>query len=85
MTAKADLTATVSSDPDLAEYELRACAGPDYDVDLEAVVASVPAGETPEFATDRFMEAPGAVASYRVYVLLQSGGEAGSGTVVARP
>jgi hypothetical protein len=85
-TSKAALTATVSADPDLDHYELRACAGADYSTDEESVVASVPPGASVAFATDRFLTQAGEVASFRIYVVLKSGGEAGSNTVVvARP
>lgn len=81
-TSKADLTATVSDDADLQKYELRACPGPVYDVDLEAVVSSVPKGQPPVFHTDKFLTQAGGVASFRAYVVLASGGQAGSNTVV---
>lgn len=84
--ARAELTATASADPELASYELRACPGTEYDVDLEAVVAAVKKGQPPVFQTDRFLTQPGQAASFRVYVVLASGGQAGSNTVaVSRP
>lgn len=85
-TSKADLTATVSTDADLASYELRACPGETYDVDIEAVVASVKKGQPPVFHTGKFLTLAGEAASFRVYVVLASGGQAGSNTVVvSRP
>lgn len=84
--AAAELTATVSNDPDLQEYELRWCAGANYSTEVEHVVGTVPAGEPPVFVTTKGLTTGAAVASFRVYVRLTSGGEAGSDTVVvARP
>lgn len=81
-TVKAALTATISTDPDLDHYELRACAGPEYSTEEESVVAAAPPGPTVAFATDKFLTQSGDIASYRIYVVLQSGGQAGSNTVV---
>jgi hypothetical protein len=80
--AAARLTATVSNDPDLKEYELRWCPGAVFSTDTDHVVGSVPAGEPPVFVTTKGLGTSGAVASFRVYVRLTSGGEAGSETVV---
>lgn len=80
--ASAHLTATVSSDPDLKEYELRWCAGASYAQENEHVAGSVPAGTVPVFVTTKGLTASGSVASFRVYVRLTGGGEAGSETVV---
>lgn len=78
----AHLTATVSNDPDLQEYELRWCAGASYSTDADHLAGTVPAGTTPVFVTTKGLMVSGAVASFRVYVRLTSGGEAGSETVV---
>lgn len=78
----AQLTATVSNDPDLKEYELRWCAGASYAQDTEHVAGSIPAGTVPVFVTTKGLTVGGSVASFRVYVRLLSGGEAGSETVV---
>ena len=80
--AAAHLTAGVSSDPDLKEYELRWCAGGSYSQDLEHVAGSIAAGNLPVFVTTKGLTVSGAVASFRVYVRLTGGGEAGSETVV---
>jgi hypothetical protein len=75
-----------TSQADLKVHQLRACPGPDYDTDIESVVASVPKGQPPVFHTDKFLTEAGEVASFRVYVILTTGGEAGSNTaVMARP
>lgn len=82
----ARLTATESSDPDVKEYELRWCAGANYSQATEHVAGSIPAGTPPVFVTTKGLPASGSVASFRVYVRLTSGGEAGSETlVVTRP
>ena len=82
----AQLTAGVSADPDLKEYELRWCAGGSYSTETEHVAGSIPAGTPPVFVTTKGLMTAGAVASFRVYVRLTSGGEAGSETVtITRP
>ena len=81
-TTQADLTSTISDDSDLAEYELRYCAGADYDTELESVAGNVPAGQSPVFHTTKGLTTAGSTASFRVYVRLSSGGEKGSNTVV---
>lgn len=80
--ASAHLTGSVSSDPDLKDYELRWCAGASYSTATEHVVGSVPAGTPPVFVTTKGLVVSGAVASFRLYVRLTGGGEAGSETVV---
>lgn len=82
----AQLTAGVSSDPDLKEYELRWCAGASYSQDTEHVAGSIPAGTVPVFVTTKGLTTGGATACFRVYVRLLTGGEAGSETVaITRP
>lgn len=78
----AHLTGTVSSDPDLKDYELRWCAGASYSTDTEHTVGTVPGGAPPVWVTLKGLMTAGAVASFRAYVRLTSGGEAGSNTVV---
>lgn len=83
---KAKLTIGASEDPELKEYEVRYCVGADYSIDHEHVAGSVPPEGPLVFETVKGVSTAGAVASYRVYVILQSGHEAGSETaVVARP
>ena len=82
----AKLTVGESADPELQEYEVRYCVGPDYDIDHEHIAGTIPPAGPLIFHTTKGLVTPGAVASYRVYVILQSGHEAGSNTaVVARP
>lgn len=83
---EAVLTFTASDEATLAEYEIRAVAGPDYDAEDETVIANIPAGAPREFRTAYSLSNPGMAASFRVYVLLETGNEAGSDTVtVTRP
>ena len=78
----AQLTAGVSTDPDLEEYELRWCAGASYSTESEHVAGSIPQGSPPVFVTTKGLTSSGHTACYRVYVRLHDGGEAGSDTVV---
>lgn len=78
----AQLTAGVSTDPDLEEYELRWCAGASYSTESEHVAGSIPQGSPPVFVTTKGLTISGHTACYRVYVRLHDGGEAGSDTVV---
>jgi hypothetical protein len=70
----------------LKEYEVRYCVGPDYDIDHEHVAGSIPLAGPLVLLTTKGVAVPGAVGSYRVYVIMESGHEAGSNdVVVARP
>lgn len=83
--SRARITCTASDDPDLAEYELRACFGSMYKTDEEQVIANNPPG-TLEFVTDEGLVASGSRVFYKVYVKLSTGNEKGSKTVsVTRP
>jgi hypothetical protein len=83
----AAITFTASTDPDLAQYELRACFGSRYKTDEEQVLDSMLAGSP----VLRFESTDGLVASgsrvfYKVYVMLGTGNEKGSRSVsVTRP
>ncbi|MEX2244615.1 MAG: hypothetical protein WD273_14765 [Trueperaceae bacterium] len=79
------VTYTASDNPNLAEYELRACFGDKYRTDEEQVIASNPPGVL-VFQTDEGLVASGSQAFYRVYVKVTTGNEKGSKTVkVVRP
>ena len=78
----ARLTWEASPDKMLDHYELRACAGPDYDGDVEEVVARISPEEPRELATASLLSAPEAQAAFRIYVVLKTDNERGSGTVV---
>ena len=83
---QARLTWTVSLDPNLFKYEIRFCAGPVYDTDLEDVVGSVLPGAPLEFMTLAGLGTPGNSASYKVYVITTTNNERGSEAVsVLRP
>lgn len=85
-TQTAELNWTASSDPDLARYEVRAVAGPDYEEDDETIVATLPPGATRVWTGDYSLSTPGSAASFRVYVVLTTGHEKGSNPVtVLRP
>ncbi|MEQ1858811.1 MAG: hypothetical protein ABMA13_02635 [Chthoniobacteraceae bacterium] len=81
-TGKADLTWTESTDSMLAEYQVRGVPGEVYDSDDEVVIATVPAGGARAFATDFALGSPGAVATFKVFVVLTMGRERGSDAVV---
>jgi hypothetical protein len=81
----ADLTWSASTNPALSEYEIRMTPGPAYDPDADSVVGNVPPG-TLAFSTSAGLAASGDKASFRVYVVLTTGNEAGSNTVtITRP
>ena len=75
-----------STDAMLDHYELRGNPGPQYD-DEDAVVIATNAPEAVrEFLTGFGLNQPGAEASYKVYVILTTGNEAGSAAMtVSRP
>lgn len=82
--AAARLTWTASADKLLDHYEVRACSGPDYSREDETLLGTVDAQAERTLESPRFLEAPGAVASYRVYVVLTTGNERASETVVVQ-
>ncbi|MES2439152.1 MAG: hypothetical protein V4584_08790 [Verrucomicrobiota bacterium] len=78
----ARLTWTVSGDAGLAHYQVRGCAGPEYRKEDEAVVGTIsPEGER-VLETGGMLGRRGAVACYRVYVVLKTGNERASNVVV---
>lgn len=84
--SRAELTWTASTDPDLDHYELRSCPGPEYSAEDESVIANIPAGDPLSFSTSAGLATPGSAVSYRVYVRLSTGNQAGSETVtITRP
>ena len=84
---KAVITFTESADDALDHYELRAVPGPEYTAEDEQVIATLAKGAAPrEFRTDFSLASPGMAASFKVYVVLTTGNEAGSEAVtVERP
>lgn len=83
-TSTARLTWSASEDKLLDHYEVRACSGPDYTRDDETAAGSVAADADRVLETSAFLPAAGAVASFRVYVVLTTGNERGSEPVVVR-
>lgn len=77
---------TESSDEALDRYQLRGVPGPDYDSDDETFIANIPKGAAREFRTAFSLGSPGMAASFKVYVILTTGHEAGSDAVsIERP
>ena len=74
-----------SSEPTLAEYEVRMSLGATYDEGTSTVVGNIPPGTT-TFQTAAGLATPGDVASFKVFVRLTTGNVAGSNTVtITRP
>lgn len=83
---KARITWDESDNVNLKEYEVRYTPGDDYDPDDENVVATILPGAPREILTDAGLTQPGANSSFKVYVMLTTGNEKGSTTmVVTRP
>jgi hypothetical protein len=75
---RAELSWTASEDPDLASYQIRYVPGPDYVSADEAPLATIPPGAPLVFQTPAGFPDPGSARSYKVYVRLTTGHEAGS-------
>lgn len=83
---QAELTWTASTNPDLFQYEVRMTPGATYDPDADTVVGNVPASGAPTLLTTAGLANPGDTASFKVYVVLNAGNEAGSNAVtITRP
>jgi len=65
----AEIAFTPSTSSDVVRHELRICAGPEYDEDLEVIAGSLAAGEPPLFTTASLLGAPGAVITARVVAI----------------
>jgi hypothetical protein len=75
-----------SEDAELDHYELRGNPGDAYDDDDAVTIEQRQPGEAREFVTGFGLTQPGARVALKVYVVLTTGNEAGSGgMVVARP
>lgn len=84
-TAQAEFNWPASDDPNLDEYEMRMSPGPTYDAATATVIGHIPAGTT-TFATSEGLASSGDVASFKLFVKLTTGHEAGSNTVtITRP
>lgn len=80
------LTWTASADPNLSHYQIRFCAGATYATETESTIGTVQPTEALEFLTDAGLTSSGDVASFKVYVVLNTGNEKGSNAVtVTRP
>lgn len=67
-------------------YELRGNPGDNYDDDDAIIITTHLPADPREFVTGFGLTQPGARAAFKVYVVLDSGNEAGSATmVVQRP
>lgn len=84
-TAQAEFSWTASDNPNLDEYVLRMSPGATYDAASATVIGNIPAGTT-TFATTEGLTSSGDVASFKLFVKLTTGNEAGSNTVtITRP
>jgi hypothetical protein len=85
-TQMAKITWSASTAADLYQYEIRFCAGPTYNTDVESVIGNVSPMAPREFFTDAGLVTVGNVASFKVYVITTTGNEKGSNDVaVTRP
>lgn len=83
---QAKITWTENPDAHVEAYEVRYSPGPDYSGDDETTIASIPPDAPRELFTDAGLTAPGLVASFKVYVITDTGHEKGSKAVsLTRP
>lgn len=83
---KALLGWTASTELTLKHYQIRYCTGPEYVVDEEEILATIPKDGALTYLTDAGLSLPGAVVSFKVYVVLESDNQKGSDAVtVTRP
>ena len=84
--SRGEFTGTPSPTAAVTRNQLRACVGPDYNENIENVVATLDAGEPIVFTTTWGLTTPGAVASFRLVAQTADGHERGSAPVIiARP
>ena len=80
------VTHAASADPDLKEYQLRGTIGEKYDEDDAVVIATHAPAAPHEFVTPFGLMQPGAKVALKVFVILNTGNESGSATVlIQRP
>lgn len=83
---KARLTWDSSDNPNLKEYEVRYSPGDRYVEDDASVIGNIAPEAPREFLTDAGLSQPGASSSFKVFVILTTGNEAGSDSLtLARP
>ena len=85
-TTQGKITWDASTDPNLAEYEVRWSPGTTYDSAIEIVLVTVAPAEAREYFTTQGLGTAGAVSVFKVYVKTTTGNERGSNTVkITRP
>jgi len=86
VTLQAKITWSASTAADLFQYEIRFCAGPNYNTETENVIGNVSPGSPLEFLTAAGLAADGNVASFKVYVVTNTLNEKGSNAMsIVRP
>ena len=84
-TAQAEFNWPASDNPNLDEYEMRMSLGTTYDGTTATVIGNIPAG-TSTFATSEGLANAGDVATFKLFVKLTTGNEAGSNAItITRP
>jgi hypothetical protein len=77
---------TASTEPTLKHYQIRFCTGAVYENEEEEILVTIPKAGPLTHLTDAGLSVPGATASYKVYVVLESDNEKGSDAVaITRP
>lgn len=85
VTNEAVVTWTGSTNSNLQHYEIRVSPGATYDSGTASVAGQVLAG-TEEFRTTQELASPGDTATFKVFVVLQTGNQAGSNpATITRP
>jgi hypothetical protein len=83
--SKAHLSWPVSTAPHLDKLQVRVCTGGSYKNSEEEIITDLPANAT-QYETDWCLTIPGAIASFKVYVMATMGNENGGKAVkVVRP
>ena len=84
-TLMADFSWSASDNPNLKQYELRACDPPTYRAADEVLVANIPETQT-TFSSAFGLDASGAVKLFKVYVITDDDNEKGSNVArITRP
>jgi hypothetical protein len=79
-TLAAQLTWTASANPNLQVYQLRGCNGPNYIEDESSLITNMLPG-TLGTTTLFGLEFPGDQATFKIFVILTTGNQAGSNAV----
>ena len=79
---KARLVWDASDNPKLKEYQVRYSVGSKYDETDATVVATITPTNPLELLTDAGLTQVGAVATYKIFVIVETGNEAGSESLV---